>query len=522
MHAHTLNNNQPVTSEILLLQQRISEELTQLNSERQEPSSADKSKGNSPLDNADSDGMTLLQSAAKLNQVNAIMVLIDAGANPNKKTKNKITKKPQTAFQYALEFNSLDAVKMLIQLKADTNIILERGFTPIHFAANQGNCALIDILINEGKFNPNKTTNANDKLTPAHLIAMNGHLDAAKNLSKWGMDINAKDKSGKTPLHYALLNGHLEVARTLVEQGAQPISFPGLDLAALYTVFGGIKLNHLLSEAEIEELDDGGDPTDSLSILMFYVTRFFLEEKFAPKAANNILTILRSKYTANSESAEILTEKIQNDQSILIGTGDADHFIVAQLCKGEDNQVTLLLYDKGLLAGEEDPSAKEKHFCVRSLSFTNDPKLIQTVVEILKKAKECNETDAIRLIDSIQNEVGKTYTFLKKPTQKPFKISKCFSANYNLTLCNLFIRELGIREGLLAYKHFSIFFRQSVATDFQKHAPTDKKLKQKIKVATESIIEKKQQSFAIEKNQKGSDEVKVQSAAPTGEKKQNS
>lgn len=448
------------------------------------------------LDTPDNNGITPLQYAVINNHVKMIEVLVDMGAKINKKTKNKISGTMMSTLQYAIHYGKAEAVKKLIELKADVKILFEQGFTPLHYAAKLGMSSIIEILISDAKLDPNKTTHSTDKITPAHLIAMNNNLDSAKNLSKWGMNIKAKIKSGETPLYYAYIYGYLDVAKTLIAQGAGTSIFP-VNLETVFTVFGGEKLSHLFTSKEISKLDIGGDPISSLKILMFYLTKFFIELSFDNSIANKILTLLRSKYTSNSESDEALVEKIQNNQSVLLGTGDSEHFIVAQLYKLDHDKVTLLLYDKGLLVGKEDHNNSGKFFCVRSLCLKNDSEQLQKVIAKLKKTKECDEQGANELFDDIQTEVGQKYSFLDYPTQKIYKIEKCYSANYNLTLCNLFINEMGIKSGLMTYKNFTTFFRKSVAQDFQSHSNIAKELKIKIKSATNEIIEKKEQLCAV-------------------------
>ena len=88
----------------------------------------------------------------------------------------------------------------------------EHRFSLIHWAAREGKCALIELLVQRGaRIN---VTNMGDD-TPLHLAASQGHLEAVKLLITLGGNVNAVNEHGNTPLHYACFWNHVHVAKVL-------------------------------------------------------------------------------------------------------------------------------------------------------------------------------------------------------------------------------------------------------------------------------------------------------------------
>lgn len=57
--------------------------------------------------------------------------------------------------------------------------------------------------------------------TPLHDAARNGHLDAVRQLIKFGANVNAQSVPvGFTPLHFAAANGFIEIVIVLLNCGA--------------------------------------------------------------------------------------------------------------------------------------------------------------------------------------------------------------------------------------------------------------------------------------------------------------
>lgn len=74
------------------------------------------------------------------------------------------------------------------------------GWTPLHFATDQGHDNVVQLLIREGASVCSKDSN---KRTPLHLAALGDRFSCAKLLLDNGAPKNAKNVAGMTPLDCA-------------------------------------------------------------------------------------------------------------------------------------------------------------------------------------------------------------------------------------------------------------------------------------------------------------------------------
>jgi ankyrin repeat protein len=209
------------------------------------------------------DGQTLLMLAAKAGDAAAVNLLIEHGANVDATEARTGT----TAMIWAAVGNRARVIKTLAEAGANVNLksalttfphtgvaVLEQafedgvsyigqtplpkgGWTPLMYAAREGSLEAVRALI-EFKADLNLTEPDG---TSALLFAMiNGHYDVAEELVKAGADINLADRTGMTPLYAAVdmhtmpssygrpapspqvIDGSVGAARMLLTHGADP------------------------------------------------------------------------------------------------------------------------------------------------------------------------------------------------------------------------------------------------------------------------------------------------------------
>ncbi|KAK2092649.1 Ankyrin repeat domain-containing protein 53 [Saguinus oedipus] len=97
-----------------------------------------------------------------------------------------------------------------------------KGFTAIHFAAQRGKLACLQVLIEEYKFPVDLLTK--DSQTPLHLVIHRDNTSVALPciyyLLEKGAALNVRTCNGSTPLHLAAREGLLDCMKVLVQSGA--------------------------------------------------------------------------------------------------------------------------------------------------------------------------------------------------------------------------------------------------------------------------------------------------------------
>jgi ankyrin repeat protein len=176
-------------------------------------------------------GETLLMTAARSGQVDIVKMLLDDGAAIEAKTKVSA----QTALMWAASQNHDQVVRLLIERGADVRAESKGGFTPMLFAAQQGNVGIARMLMAAG-VGVNAVGNGP---APLMIAVRGGQVPFALFLLEQGADAKVSTRGGETVLHVAISIGgrrigydpdavvkeppnKLELVKALLARGADP------------------------------------------------------------------------------------------------------------------------------------------------------------------------------------------------------------------------------------------------------------------------------------------------------------
>jgi uncharacterized protein len=208
-------------------------------------------------------GETPLMEAARRGNLATLRVLLSGGANPNAQEVNG----GQTALMWGISERHSAVTEELVRRGADIGARSKRGFTPLMFAAQQGDAASARILLTAGA-KPNDVM-PRTGFTSLLVASAMGRSEVVSLLLDKGSDPNAVDANGWTSLHHAARERDgVGIVRALLAHGAKPnvrlrrerptVTVNGLDLQGATPLALAANLNNL---DVVKALVDGGaDP----------------------------------------------------------------------------------------------------------------------------------------------------------------------------------------------------------------------------------------------------------------------
>lgn len=131
-------------------------------------------------------GNTALHHAAQERHTVAIRILLEAGADPNRKTARQATplimlcseRLPDTACRTQSDATDATVAGMLCDAGADTEVVDDNGYTALACAAKEGHAPLITTLINRGA-RADVTAPPGSGMTPLHWCVYNAAQSGA-------------------------------------------------------------------------------------------------------------------------------------------------------------------------------------------------------------------------------------------------------------------------------------------------------------------------------------------------------
>ena len=136
-------------------------------------------------------GYTLLHGAARVNHIEILHALLQAGGNVNARNGDG-----STPLSWAAEGGKVEAAQVLILAGADPSLAQNDGRAPIHCAAMYGHASVVSLLLDPGA-DINATTNRG--WTPLHYAARRGSVPVVRILIEAGANANMRNDQGKTP-----------------------------------------------------------------------------------------------------------------------------------------------------------------------------------------------------------------------------------------------------------------------------------------------------------------------------------
>jgi ankyrin repeat protein len=165
------------------------------------------------LDRADRAGRTPLHLAAAKGFAPAVETLLP-GSDPR-----RLDNAGYAPIHLAAKAGFRRVVEVFLEADTDlANFTDIRGRHLAHLAAAEGHEALLREVLESSAL----ADGDDEGLSPLHLAARYGRIDAVRLLLEREIDPNSEDHFGWSPLHLACQYGHREVVRALLAKGADP------------------------------------------------------------------------------------------------------------------------------------------------------------------------------------------------------------------------------------------------------------------------------------------------------------
>jgi ankyrin repeat protein len=157
-------------------------------------------------------GATPLMHAAAVGSLEAMKMLLDHKADPNAANAAGLT-------ALTMCVTDIDKVRALVARGADVNAVTKRGRTALMLAAASDNSAPIVRLLMASGANPKAVDVI--KGTALHDAVRGGDIETIRMIVGAGLGVNDANFAGFTPLMGAAFTGSVEGARLLLSKGAQ-------------------------------------------------------------------------------------------------------------------------------------------------------------------------------------------------------------------------------------------------------------------------------------------------------------
>ena len=128
--------------------------------------------------------------------------------------------------------NECAIARELLWYEAEVNqVVASSGFTPLHYAVLHGRFEMVNVLL-EGRAEVNVLSHSDE--TPLHIAARTDNVVLVLHLLEFGASIDSPGESDNTPLMVAVLAGQVAAMDTLLQHGADANRLNGYGYSALH------------------------------------------------------------------------------------------------------------------------------------------------------------------------------------------------------------------------------------------------------------------------------------------------
>ncbi|XP_052775475.1 transient receptor potential cation channel subfamily A member 1-like [Mya arenaria] len=201
------------------------------------------------INSTDNAGNTPIHVAAKYNRVQSLAVLMEFKADPN-----VIGPYDMYPLHLAARYNSIDVAKFL--LENGVNIMCRdcKKKTPLHHAARKGHLEMVQLLLYTDGCQ--LESRDEDQLTPLHEACQLKQAYVAKYLIHHGADLDARDISNSTPLLFAAAEGLTEILDLILNKTVEWKGLAGKGAILNHTDNEGNSALHLaVQNNKLEAID---------------------------------------------------------------------------------------------------------------------------------------------------------------------------------------------------------------------------------------------------------------------------
>lgn len=156
-----------------------------------------------------------LAGAARNGQMDAVELLIAAGAEPNP----NVNRSSSSPLHQAIRADDLELSRLLLELGANINSLNDYKTTPLMYAVKYGSAKLVELIL---EHHPDMDRLSFIGAAAIHWAVWPNRPEIMELLVAAGADCDHKMADGSTPLHCASTGGHLETVECLLRMGANP------------------------------------------------------------------------------------------------------------------------------------------------------------------------------------------------------------------------------------------------------------------------------------------------------------